>query len=140
MPGSVKILEQGPDRLIFEGMPGMPVERHLLKRAELRFHKAGNNRTRIDYAIEVPSRPWLLTFGWVFVALGLIAIVTGFTLIQFFVLDRAFGAERWQAIQMLQTVHFLWPQFLFGGIYRQSRTQVAAFMDAFVHNLPFCQV
>lgn len=46
-------------------------------------------------------------------------------------------ATRWQTLQMLQAVHFLWPPFLFGALYRRGVKEVVAQLEALVHNLPF---
>ena len=42
-----------------------------------------------------------------------------------------------QAVQMAQVVHFLWPPFLFGGLYRQRRRVAEEGFDRLLHNLPF---
>jgi hypothetical protein len=135
--GPVKILEQTDDRLVFEGLQSANQAGKLFGRAELRFSAAPQNRTRIDYAVEVPPRSWLLILGWVFIGLGLLAIITAFTLIQLMVVDAIDPALRWQSIQMIQCVHFLWPPFLFGGIYRRLRTHLQATLDSMIHNLPY---
>lgn len=132
--GPVKILEQTDDRVIFEGLQNAQ-QGKLFGRAELRFSPAPKNRTRIDYAVEVPSRSWLLVMGWVFIGLGLAAIITAFTLIQLFVVDDP--GVRWQTVQMVQCVHFLWPPFLFGGLYRRLRTHLQTTLDSMIHNLPY---
>src|SRR5262249_33300367 len=45
----------------------------------------------------------------------------------------------WQTFQMAQAVHFLWPPFLFGALYRQGRRAAAQF-EALAHNLPYYEV
>jgi hypothetical protein len=45
-------------------------------------------------------------------------------------------ATRMQTLQMLQIVHFLWPPFLFGGLYRAGRGALRANLDTLLHNLP----
>jgi hypothetical protein len=138
--GQVKILEQTSDRLIFEGMPNLGSRAgQLFTRGELRFTSIAQNRTRVDYAVEVPPRSWLLSCGWLFIGLGLLAIVAGFALMQFFVLDAANPGLRWQSVQMIHASHFIWPPFLFGGLYRKFRTHVRTTFEALVHNLPYYQ-
>jgi len=38
---------------------------------------------------------------------------------------------------MGQVIHFLWPPFLFGGLYRRVQTHVRNTFDSLVHNLPY---
>ena len=38
---------------------------------------------------------------------------------------------------MLQTIHFLWPPFLFAGLYRYQYAAVAGEVETFVHNIPY---
>jgi hypothetical protein len=46
-------------------------------------------------------------------------------------------AVRWQTLQMLQVVHFLWPPFLFGALYRRGMKEVTAQFEAVAYNLPY---
>jgi hypothetical protein len=138
--GPLKILEQSTDRVAFESMAGsmMPTGmRSLFRRGELRFRSVASDRTEIIYAVEYPPRGALLVLGWLFVILGLAALIAGFLLIQNMVIDHPNPEVRWQSVQMVQTVHFLWPPFLFGGIYRRLRSHVRATMDGLVNNLPY---
>jgi len=141
MLGPVKILEQTADRLVFEGMQGMGQNPGcvgcLFARGEFRFTSIAQNRTRINYAVEVPRRSWLLNLGWLFVGLGLLALVIAFVVIQLFVVNAANPGLQWQSLQILQASHFIWPPFLFGGIYRRLRTHVRTTFDTLVHNLPY---
>jgi hypothetical protein len=143
MLGPVKILEQTAERVVFEGMQGMGQNPGgmgcLFSRGELRFTPVAQNRTRVNYAVDVPPRSWLLSCGWLFVGLGLLAIVTGFLLIQLYVVNAANPGLRWQSVQMIHAGHFVWPPFLFGGIYRKFRTYVRTGFDTLVHNLPYHQ-
>jgi len=38
---------------------------------------------------------------------------------------------------MFQAVHFLWPPFLFGALYRRRHTAVQSTLELAVHNLPY---
>ena len=42
----------------------------------------------------------------------------------------------WQTFQMLQAIHFLWPPFLFGYLYRKWWSAAGAALETMVHNLP----
>jgi hypothetical protein len=139
--GPVKILEQTADRLVFEGMQGMVQHPgsagSLFARGEFRFTSIAQNRTCINYAVEVPPRSWILKLGWLFVGLGLLALVVAFTLIQLYVVNAANPGLQWQAVQVIHAGHFIWPPFLFGGIYRRLRSHVRTTFDTLVHNLPY---
>jgi hypothetical protein len=63
--------------------------------------------------------------------------VVGFWLMRTLVVPHPEMAVRGQVFQMFQVVHFLWPPFLFGGIYRYRRGSVQSAMDVLVNNLPY---
>ena len=73
----------------------------------------------------------------IFLVLGVIALVTGFVLVNTLVVPNRDPAVRGQTLQMLQVGHFLWPPFLFGGLYRRQYTAVRARFDTLIHNLPY---
>jgi hypothetical protein len=54
-----------------------------------------------------------------------------------FVVNDLDPALRWQAVQMVQCIHFIWPPFLFVAIYRRQRTHLQTMLDAMVNNLPY---
>jgi hypothetical protein len=97
----------------------------------------GSGRTRIDWVAEVTTLRWLLKVGVVFQLIGLIALVVGSWALFTYVASSPHPGLRWQAFQMLQIAHLLWPPFLFGSLYRWGRSAVRAQFDALVHNLPF---
>jgi hypothetical protein len=134
-PGSLKILERSNDRLAFEWvgplLAGQP------QRGQLRFAAQGSGRTRIDYAIEPSAHPWLLWLGVSFQLCGLIALVVGGWVIYEYCLPSPDPQIRAQAIQMVQVVHFLWPPFLFGGLYRQRKRAAKEGFEVLLRNLPF---
>ena len=138
----VKIVQRTEGRVVFEGVgPGVvgtAVAQHI-RRGELRFTAAGSNRTGIDYAIAVPQGRVLLVLGAVFQALGLVALVGGFFAMTTWVVPNPDPAVRGQALQMMQVVHFLWPPFLFGAVYRMRRRTVQSRFEILVNNLPYCE-
>jgi hypothetical protein len=104
---------------------------------QLHFTPLSSGKTRVDYAIAVPRVRLFLILGYVFEALGILAIITGFSVIYFFVIPSPDTAVRWQTLQMIQVIHFLWPPFLFAYIYRKSASIIRVQFDTFIHNLPF---
>ena len=137
---SIKILEKTDVAITFE----TPKEFFLGSNinmppvgGQMRFTPLSALSTRVDYAVAKPSVHALLVGGFVFQALGLIAIVAGFLLIYFLVVPNANPGVRWQTVQMVQTVHFLWPPFFFAQGHRRSISVIRAQFDTFVHNLPF---
>ncbi len=138
--GSAKILERGDDRIVFEGVTDFLRRRQSpfrIRIAQIRFTSLENNRTRIDYAVQETGARWLLWVGAGFQCAGLIALVAGFLLVRVFLVANPSAAARTQTIQMMQCVHFLWPPFLFAGIYRIGRRAVRNGLDLLVHNLPY---
>jgi hypothetical protein len=138
--GPVKILAKTDNRITFEGIGygglGQPSWRSVC-RGQMQFASAGPDRTTIDYAVELQGGKGLLLGGAVCVVLALVALVAGFTLIHIYVVPDPHPAVRAQAIQMFQAVHFLWPPFLFGGLYRGLRRNARVGFEIFVHNLPY---
>jgi hypothetical protein len=138
--GVVKILQKTDDSVLFEraeeGMGNRPAGQWF-RRGELHFLPLGSGRTRIEWAAEPARMGVLLGVGGVFQVLGLVALAVGCWALGTFVVPSPEPAVRWQTIQMVQAVHFLWPPFLFGALYRRARRAVAAQFDALVNNLPY---
>jgi hypothetical protein len=107
-----------------------------LRRGVVRFVGAGN-KTRIEYRVEAVSGRILLTLGWLFIALGLAAIVVGLCLEFAFVIPSPQPAVRVQAVQMFQAVHFIWPPFLFAHLSRQPIKLIRIQFEALINNLPY---
>ena len=99
--------------------------------------RRAGNKTRIEYHIEAGSAHWLLTLGWLFVALGLAAILIGVGLEFAFVIPSPQPAIRAQAFQMFQAVHLVWPPFLFASLSRQPLKIIRSQFEALINNLPY---
>ena len=136
----LKILQRTDDRVVFEGvgpnLSGAAVGQ-LVRRGELRFTAMGGDRTGVDYAIAVPEWRGFLIAGAVVQGLGLVALVVGFFAVTTWVVPNPNPAIRGQSFQMLQVVHFLWPPFLLGTLYRMRRRTVQARFEVLVNNLPY---
>jgi hypothetical protein len=138
--GPVKILEKTDDHIRFERVgadlanqpPGQ-----WFRRGELRFAPLRSGRTHVAWAVEPANVRWLLWLGGLFQVLGLVALVVGCWALATFVAWSPDPAVRWQTVQMVQAVHFLWPPFLFGALYRRGSRSVAAQFEALVQNLPY---
>jgi hypothetical protein len=138
--GPVKILKKTDDRIEFEGTGGSVIGQpswRSVRRGQMQFLPGDQQRTRINYAVELCGANGYLIAGAVFSALGLVAVIGGFVLIDTLVLSNPNPGVRAQAIQMVQAVHFLWPPFLFGWLYRASRRSLRVGLEVFVNNLPF---
>lgn len=137
--GPVRVLSCDSRRLDFETTGSMGSGGGIdgkVRRGQFLFAPLGS-RTRIEYAIEVPSGRVLLGIGWLFVALGLAALVVGCWLMFAFVVASPNPSARSQAFQMVQAVHLLWPPFLFATLARQPARMIEARVSALVHNLPY---
>lgn len=138
--GPVKIVDKTDDHIVFErlgpGVVNQPASRWF-RRGELRFASVGQGRSRVEWAVELANMGWLLALGALFQVLGLVVIVVGCWAISTYVVSSPDPAVRWQTFQMVQVVHFLWPPFLFGGLYRRGRREVAAQFEALANNLPY---
>ena len=140
MLGPVRIVERGPRHVAFCGIEG-DFQGHnpgrWLRAGVLRFTPASAEATTIDYRLQIRISGWLIWLAFVFQLLGLVAIVTGFTLINGLVLPSRDPAIRTQAVQMVQVVHLLWEPFLFAGLYGRVRTVLHAAVETLVCNLPY---
>lgn len=139
--GPVKIVEKSDNLIIFErlspGIANQPAGRWF-RQADLRFTPAGYVRTRVEWVVQLASMGWLLWLGGLFLILALIVLVVGGWAIHSFVVSSPDPTVRWQTFQMMQVVHFLWPPFLFGALYRRGVKEVAAQFEALAQNLPYC--
>jgi len=134
--GSWVILEKTRDRIVFERsglLIGQP------KQGQLRFVSLGGNRTRIDYAIEGTAYRWLLWLGAFFQLCGLVALFVGGWAIYTFCVQSPDPQIRVQTVQIVQVVHFLWPPFLCGALYRRRKRIPSESVEALLRSLPFCE-
>jgi hypothetical protein len=104
---------------------------------QLRFTPLSVQTTRVDYAIAKPRIPILLIWAFAVQALGFVAIITGFLVLYFLAVPNQNPGVRWQTVQMVQVIHFLWPPFLLGFLHRKIIAVIKTQFDAFIHNLPF---
>jgi hypothetical protein len=143
-----RVLEQTPERVVFDVLcvsnqmatvgrsdTGSGYRKPI--RGEVVFHAAGSNRSRVDYAIESGGARGLFVTGAAFVVLGLMALVGGFVVVKTFLVDNPHPAVRAQSVQMLQCIHFLWPPWLMGLLYRRSRNLYRSALEVLVGNLPY---
>lgn len=138
--GQMRIVERTSDRVVFEGAGpgmGMSVLGQYVRRGELKFNYGAPNLTRIEYRVSFRAGRGLLWGGAAFLVAGLIAVAAGFFFIGQFVAVHPNPAIRGQALQICQTVHFLWPPFLFGTLYRRRQGMLRNELEMFVHNLPY---
>ncbi len=135
--GPVKIVACDRGELVFESAalsPGMAAGS--IRGGRFRFSPVGS-RTRIEYAIEAPSGRVLLASGWLFIVLGLAALVAGCGIMFAYVIPSPNPGVRGQAVQMVQVCHLLWPPFLFAALSRQPARMIQARVSAMIHNLPY---
>lgn len=138
--GPIKITEKTADRIAFErlgpdGSKQSPAR--WFRRGELRFIQIRQGRSRVEWAVELAGRAWLLWIGGLFQVFGLTALVGGGWAIYTYVVSSPEPAVRWQTVQMVQVVHFLWPPFLMGSLYRRGMKTVAVHFEALANNLPY---
>lgn len=136
----VRITERTDERIVFGSTAGNTAGQPLgwfAFRGQIRFTPQTAATTRADYALTVPTLWFLPPLGYAFQALGLAAIIAGYLLIRLYVVDSNDPAVRWQTIQMVQVVHFLWPPFLIGVLYRKPRQTIQSSFETFIHNLQY---
>ncbi len=132
--GWVRITEQTQDRLTFERSRGFGSG---ILRGKIFMQPQGLHRTRIGYHLQFSGKPMLLWAGYLFLFLGLATLVVGFWILKTLVINHPNPTVRWQVLQGLQVIHFLWPPFLFGGIYRKTLQTTRHQLEALIQNLPY---
>ena len=138
----LKVTRCDERELVFE--PAMVTRWMMVRRGIIRFEPAGFGKTNLRYAMFARgSGRRLLWLAWLFQGLGLLAIGIGFWAISTYVINHPNPPVRVQSVQMVQTIHFLWPPFLFAGLYRSfrrgSRNLSSRLVDALAHNLPYVE-
>ncbi|MFO0954556.1 MAG: hypothetical protein U0835_26020 [Isosphaeraceae bacterium] len=139
----VRVLEGREDRVVFDLLPMNRWGRSSAGgpagglRAEVTFRSAGAGRCRMEYALATGTGRGLIRAGWVLVTLGLFALVGGFFLLDLLVVQNSNPGVRFQAFQMVQCVHLLWPPLLIGSLYRQQRTAHRCALEVLLANLPY---
>ena len=136
--GPIKIVEKTDDRIVFERPgPSTHPAGGWFRTGELHFTPLQPGRTRIDWGCGPFHLGWMLKAAWAIQCCGLIALIAGCLAIYHFVISSPDPAVRWQTVQMVQVIHFLWPPFLFGGLYRKVMQETAARLDTLASNLPY---
>lgn len=133
--GALRVTDRGSGRIDFERAGQWDLMGWGIERGQLQFAGQGG-RTRVDFAVEPATSGWLIGLGWAFQFLGLIALVVGGWAISTWVVRAQLPAVRAQTFQYLQVTHFLWPPFLFGGLYRLRRRALARQFALFLGRLP----
>ena len=138
--GPIKITSADRKQVSFEAIGNSPGGSGpppvYLRRGVVKFSSAGN-KTRIEYRVEAGSGRALLALAWVFIALGIVALVAVLCVEFAVVIPSPQPAVRAQAFQMIQVIHFIWPPFLFAHLSRQPVKLIRNQFEALVHNLPY---
>jgi hypothetical protein len=95
----------------------------------------GAGGTRAEW--ELTRGSGMLVVAMLVCALGALAIVWLHVALRTYVLPHENEDVRGQVVQMVQAVHLLWPPFLFAGLARGLRTQLAQDVDRLVANASF---
>ncbi|MGE3808310.1 MAG: hypothetical protein AB7K24_26920 [Gemmataceae bacterium] len=135
--GPIKIAEKTDEHIVFERLESGSQAAGSFRRGVFHFESISQGRCRVEWMIELTNMPWLLRLGALFQVLGILAIAGGGWAIYTFVVSSPNPGMRWQTFQMVQVVHFLWPPFLFGGLYRRGISMAAGQFEAFANNLPY---
>ena len=129
---------------------------HALRRAsidaatdhEVRWHSTGatahrgvvtttpsGNGTRARW--EITGQVGLLGAAKTVVVVGAIVVAGLYCALRAFVVTSDHEAVRWQALQMVQAVHVLWPPFLLAGLARKMRREVVTEVQRVLANAPY---
>jgi hypothetical protein len=133
---TIRILEKTRTRVEFEGTRGVGFA---LGRGRIELGSEGSLPSGISYSFDVAGGRWMLKLAGIFLALGLAAIVIGYLVVTTHAVPSPLPAVRWQTLQGIQIIHFLWPPFLFAGLYRRIQRVLKDQFETLIHNLPYTQ-
>jgi hypothetical protein len=137
-PGALAIEERHNHRVVFTSTGLIPQwGLGACRRGVLDFRAISADRCQVDYTLILSPRRLLLGLAAGCVVAGLVALTVGYGLLSHYVAQSPNPATRYQILQMLQCVHFLWPPFLFVLIHRRTRQTAAAQIRGLVQNLPY---
>lgn len=141
LPWALVVTESGKDRVSFKSVgstalfAGRGVPQVL--GGQMRFSSLTAGQTDVDYAVQIERRSGLLVAGVIIQVIALAALVgVGFLVHTYFVQSQDPNL-RWQTFQAGQAVHFLWPVFLFCGLYRRRFSLVRSAFTQFIATLPY---
>jgi hypothetical protein len=111
------------------------------ERIDVRFLPLGENLTEVEHNVwqRPPRAP---RWAWFLSGLGLVVIVVAYLFIKAFVVSHPNAAIRWQTVQMVQVIHFLWPPMLARIPAKASKTAgkaVAGVLEGMITNLPYVE-
>ncbi len=127
----IALLESHPDALVWEGGGGRLRHAGSLRAGS----RPTDDRTVVAYQLETSSG--LVTAGHWLTALGGVAIIALYFVLARFALAHDHMGVRYQVIQMVQAVHFLWPPFLLAGLARAARNRLARDLERSLQNAGF---
>ncbi len=111
------------------------------ERIDIAFTPLGENLTEVEHHVwQKPTRApaWA---SWLS-GLGLVVIVVSYLVLKKFVANYPNPAVRWQTIQMVQVIHFLWPPLMAIIPVKAQKTTgkaVAGVVDGMITNLPYVE-
>ena len=136
----LRVVDVTTDTVRFEASG--PVGPHGIRSGEAHYRPVGPELAAAECSVVVrPPGRVMLRLAAGFLVLGLVAIATAVALIDAYVVHSPNPNLRAQVFQVLQAIHFVWPPFLFAGIYRGQRSaqEILArrLLDGLTHNLPY---
>lgn len=131
MSGPARIVSRARDQLVF-------THRALgIEEGRIRLTRLGPERTRARLEVRLGAIRHLLTAGlWVSGA-SLLALVLGYLLLDARVAAAEDAALRMQSWQLVQSVHLLWPPFLFAALYRYRTRFALEHVETLLRNQEF---
>lgn len=137
--GPVRIISRTAESVTFEGDAASMGIGKYVRQGAIHFARVGQNKTRIEYALDVPHGKALLVGGFIFQVLGLVAIAVGFLLLSTYVADarnravlRPVGADGAGDSPSLASVP-VW------DVISKPASALRGTFETFVRNLPFLE-
>ncbi len=85
--GRCRIVDRTVDSIIFDGDGASSGLGRIIRQGAIHFARLDRDKTRVDFALDVPRGKELLLGGAIFQMLGLAAIAAGFWLLRTYVAD-----------------------------------------------------
>ncbi len=132
--GPLKLTHVDDDHVAFEQLERQGHYR--IRDGEVQFARGDSGGCVARYRLKINDGRGLLVAANLLILAGLIAIVSVWAVMEYYVIPNPQPAVRGQVVQSCQVVHLLWPPFLLAFLYKNGRRTIVTRMEALLANLP----
>ena len=120
-PGPARIIERTSESVEFEIGPSKREGRAV--KGKITARSRGQRRTSVEASMNIP-RSGTLVAAHAILIIGALVLVGGWYALRTWVLSHELPPIRFQVIQMMQIIHFIWPPFMLSYAARREMTKI----------------